>query len=214
MSRIRSLIARDMSGAFISEDDRNKHEASHSGGDMVARAVRLTVALTPDDAARAGLPFWSDFTGQGTGFRLFDGKTAAGTLASVKRVSRREWEKATNAVLCTPSPANFARYGAAVDRSCPVVVIHAPTDTVDLDNLFFAVVDAREVVRSIGGWGAMKDTTGAAHVGRAGKPPVSYKWVTRKNQNGKYAEVSVRVPRSAWRSGTVEELHAAIDALA
>lgn len=210
--RVRSIdFARNMDGTARKGGDYNHHPASHAGGDILARTIGLSCALTPDDAARWGLNFVADFTGQGRGFELKDGKTRAGTGASVKRVSREEWEKATSAVLCCVSAASFNRYGAAVAKGCPVVVVHAPGDTVDLDNLWFAVIDAREVVKQAGGWASIPDVTGQGHPGRGGRGPVWRKQVGRKGQADTYTEVSIKVPRSAWRSGTVEELHAEID---
>jgi hypothetical protein len=144
---------------------------------------------------------------------LFDGRTPGGTLVSVKRVSREDRTKSTAAVLFTASPSSLPAFQGAVDRACPVILIHAPTDEVDLDRLTFAVVDARKVVDDMGGWARVPDRTGMGHPGRAGSGPIWGKWVDRPNQNGIYFEVSIHVPASAWRVGTVEEAHADIDAL-
>lgn len=210
-SRAVSLVARDMAGRYINK--LNKDQRNNNQGDLVARGIGLRCALNTADADRAGLPFVADYTGQGRGFPLFDGATRAGTLASVKRVSRQDRAKSTSAVLFTASPASLPAFQAAVDRSCPVILIHAPGDEIDLDNLVFAVLDARKVVADMGGWARVPDRTGAGHPGRAGSGPAWGKWVTRPNQNGLYFEVSVHVPPGAWRTGTVEEAHAALDAL-
>lgn len=212
-ARVVTLTPRDMGGRYIKAEKMNKDNRSHNQGDLVARSIGLRCALTEADAARAGLAFVADYTGQGRGFPLFDGATRAGTLASVKRVSRTDRSKSTSAVLFTASPASLPTFQAAVSRSCPVILIHAPTDEVDLDRLTFAVLDARKVVHDMGGWANVPDRTHAGHPGRGGSGPVWGKWVTRPNQNGVYFEVSVHVPPGAWRTGTVEEAHAALDAL-
>ena len=211
--RIVTLTPRDMGGKFIKASRLNKDNRSHNQGDLVARGILLCCALTENDATRAGLPFVADYTGQGRGFPLFDGKTGAGTLASVKRVSRQDRAKSTAAVLFTACAGSLPAFQAAVERACPVILIHAPTDEVDLDRLTFAILDARAAVANMGGWACVPDRTGAGHPGRAGSGPVWGKWVDRPNQNGVYFEVSVHVPASAWRVGTVEEAHAALDAL-
>jgi len=219
MARIVNVPVRNMRGAFKAAANVNTHSASQERGDNTARALGFRVALTLADCQRLGVPFVEEHE-SGRGIRVYDCCDDAGNGIAIKTVSRTEWKAATNMVLTSPSENEIPSTQAAMLRSCPILVVHQTGATLDLDNLWFAVVDGREALRACGGnLAAVKDTTGGGHPGARGNPPVSGKWVQRKNPNtgkmyGHYWEVSVRIPAQNWRGGTIEEARAALKAIA
>jgi hypothetical protein len=219
MSRIVNVPCRNVRGQYKAAANVNTHSASQERGDNTARALGFRVALTDDDAARLGVPFVEEHE-SGRGIMLYDCCDDVGNGVAIKTVSRTDFKAATNMVLTTPSVESIPVAGDAMLRSCPILVVHQTGTTLDLDNLWFAVVDGREALRACGGnLAAVKDTTGGGRVGRGGNPPVAGKWVQRKNKRtgkmyGHYWEVSVRIPAQNWRGGTIEEARAALKAIA
>jgi hypothetical protein len=68
----------------------------------------------------------------------------------------------------------------------------------------YQVFNVNERLRAQGG--SIPDRTNAGRPGRAGSGHIWGKWVTRKEQEGIYFEVSAHINKSDWTVGTAEEM--------
>jgi hypothetical protein len=215
---VREIVKRRQNGQYKAARDVNHHSASHERGDNVARSIGWIVALTRQDCDSWGIPYVLEHE-SGRGIRLFDAKTRLGDRVSVKGCTRADPLDDTAHVVTTICAGSFDSTTAAILKGCPMVVIYARGDVVDLDRMIFQVIDVRAILRSVGGDIAkITDRTGLGHPGAGGSGLMWGNWVMRKDketgrEHGPYFEVSVTTRHDPWQTGTLADIEAQVAAV-